>query len=784
MSYTIQDIENATQYANYRLKLRNIKTMYTKYPNVTSHMDYVIRKADPNTDYYFTPKFAHKAIVVTTDIPQKLCDKISCNNTKKDSTCTAEDETFYYRIGDKDDFEKACQPACYNLMDQPVYDQDSGLEKTHMPRLAYTQNYGCIIQPPALTWFEHPFYRSQERYEKRLNDLPLGFNLGQEDPYSYSGKRYEYNEMYCASYFDKWDAVKKTCKVEVWEMILNAVVGESIIKLTKAGIETLNTGGKSTYPSTGLKDPPPIEKEWLVTNWKTDIDPQFILPSLDFTFDSIMDTEFVSSREGKVKTRRMKRDLSNIDPVSKARPPLTPYERKKSFLNQLKKREKSLSASTRDKLEAHFSEAISSYETMPNSREIYFTPKEKAELDFFKKKSDQRLMSSNAQEVGLKSEPNLSFLKNKKQNTNKVKEPSKKRVKRNIMYEARDKEKEEEEEEEEEEIEEAVDIGNIMSGLLSSMTDEAFWRDIGIAISVDFCIDRIKSYATKAFDKLIPKLTQTILASSQKFFTKVLTKSIFATMANTVAKVIIKSASKVMLALARLTASAASVIGVVFAIISIFDIILTFWDPLGFNNKFDKSIMDEVMRESDKGLRMAMGTPVPIMTFDNLCSMMLSTDEIIENSVKTFADMYDYLESLEVNSEGTRLYKGKQITVGNVDINQETLDRAIVKGKLYTPQEFYMYECDHSDRMNYFKLSNKYTLIMVGLGLTFMIMEIYLMGLIMMVIAIGIIFTIYLNTSSINMGKYSKQILDVFSDDGADLGTSFNTSIFAATTIY
>ena len=169
------------------------------------------------------------------------------------------------------------------------------------------------------------------------------------------------------------------------------------------------------------------------------------------------------------------------------------------------------------------------------------------------------------------------------------------------------------------------------------------------------------------------------------------------------------------------------------------------------------------MKESDNAIRMSMETDVPNMTFDNLCNIMLSTDEIIENNVKSFSDMYEYLDSLLVNSEGTRINKGEIILLGNSEvINQKASERAIARGKLYTPKDFYTYECEHVDRMTYFNETNKYVLAMVGLGLMFMVMEIYLIGLIFMVIGTGIIFSVYLNTTSVNMKKYTKPLFEAF----------------------
>jgi hypothetical protein len=207
--------------------------LYSKYPHITIDLSYKITQADKDEDYYYTDAFASRAIRVDVAVSQVLCDKLSCNTTKRDGDCSTTDAAVYYRVGNTDKFEVACNPACYNLTSKIEYDEE-GNRKTQMVRTKWSDECSeCVMVPPNFAWAELPFYRSSERYEERVNNLLVGFNVSPHDPTSSTGVTFEYNKQYCDAFFDQWDPVAKDCYVPWYEETSNAVVGESIVKWQK-----------------------------------------------------------------------------------------------------------------------------------------------------------------------------------------------------------------------------------------------------------------------------------------------------------------------------------------------------------------------------------------------------------------------------------------------------------------------------------------------------------------------------------------------------------------------
>nr|WOZ57646.1 PIF-0 [Menippe mercenaria nudivirus] len=672
MSYTNKDIDNGIAYSNNRYWLKMINVLYDRYPHLTSHLEYSITQADPDVDYYYPPTFKSKAIKVTTRIPKKLCEKLSCNSVTKDRACTKMDPASYYIVGDTDNFKLQCQPSCYNLLNDPVIDDESGEEQVQMVRLHYNDPHGCVITPASNIWHEHPFYRSETVYEERLNDLPAGFNQAKEDPYSYSGITYEYNKPYCDAFFDQWDGSKRTCVKKWWEIVAYAVVGESIIKLAKAGIQEAQNGYKSSYPPVNFPPIPDIQDIWTVEGWKNDIDNSFIVPPPDYEITT---------------TAIFREKSDNIEPIV-----VSDVMKHISFLKKVKNSQRQLSNTLRRKLEESYDLKVLNTHELNEITKIKTFNKTYPSLYFEHKESGD---TQSAGEI----------------------------------------------------------IQNIIGSLLESVFTPAFWVDIGLGVSMDVILKQMKILFRKLANDIIPKLTAKLLTYTGKVFSKVFAKSVYATIANATAKIVVKTVSKIMLQLAKLMAEVASIVGIILAIMSVFDILLTIWDPLGFNNKFDESIIASVTRSSEIAMKRDLEIAVPLMTFDIFINMSLSTELILDESLNSFFHIYEYLDALTVNSEGSRIDKGSEISV---DINGDNVDQSISDSKLITPKEIFDYENDHSERMKYFNTSMKVITPLLIIGVLFMVLEIWFVVILVVILLILIMMSSYVNITTVNIGKLLK----------------------------
>ncbi|UBZ25559.1 PIF-0 [Crangon crangon nudivirus] len=664
MSYTNQDLRNAMTYTNHRLMLRNINTMYEKHPHLTSHLEYTISQADADTDYYYPIVFKKKAIVVKTHINEKLCDKVSCNSTKAMDTCISSDVAGYYHVGDDSThYGRHCQPACYHLLDNPVIDEETGNEQTQMSPVEYSKRHGCIFLPPT-TWHEFPFYRSEEKFEQRTNDIPIGFNRAPDLDYTYSGRNYTYNAPYCEAFYDGYDGGDK-CTKKWWETVLYAVVGESIIKLCKAGVQNIKNGNGSSYKPLHLAPLPPIEDEWLLANWIKDIDTSFVVPAIDYILPD--------------------------KPQQQRTLPQTPFQRRTELFNRIQKRRKHIPSNVRRKIEMG---------------EVLSTEDEEAIA---------RIRSNTARD-GKGNTWTHDYIK--------------------------------------------VGLdGAFIRAIQDILASKEFWRDMGLGIFMEQkVLGGIEKLCKKLADKIIPKLALILEKAAGKLVSIVFEKAMVATLANVAAKIMIKTAGKLLTALAKMAAEAASIIGTVLMVLAFWDLILSFWDPLGFNNKYDIRIISDIMKNSDTAMRVALGTPIPVMTFDILIGMTLTEDEIIDNGMLCFYDTYEYLDSLTVNSEGSRIYKGVEL-LGLPPTVEDTND-ALAKNALYTSTDFHRFELSHTQRMNYYKLSNNVAVGLAVLSGLFLVMGIYFMATLCITLCLMVSFISYLNAVNVNVPKYIESLLD------------------------
>lgn len=703
MSYTSQDVDNALAYSDQRLALKFLNLMHQKFPHLVSHLQYEIRQADPENDYYYPESFQPWAIVFDTKLPPNLCEKISCNNTKQNTVCVRNEMASYYRVGDDANFERHCEPACYNLLDEAIYNDETGEEAVQMIRLNYYKDK-CIIMPPALLWQEFPFYRSQEVYELRMNDLPLGFNRDTDLDYTYSGRSYKYNELYCSAFYDKWSEEKQTCVITWYERILYAVIGESIIKLVKGGIDAIKSGPPSGYVLPDDLPPiPPIESIWTLEGWSGDINTEFILPPTNYTLPP----------PTKNTTKIYRETHTNVNvPLEK-----NAYKQRLKLLKTLRRKEHSITSTLRKKLEAHYSLRILSNE---EKQQIYTVSQYNKK---FPKKGVEGLTYENIK------------LKRKMQKTNSV-----------------------EDEEEEEEPTDSVgffeSLGDILGALVASMATPGFWIDVGIGELSEAALKQFKKVALKLADTIIPKLTNMLLRTTTKMLSKVFAKSLFGTIAQCATKILIKTLSKVMIQLTKLMAEIASVVGIILAILTVFDIILTIWDPFNFNSKFDPTIIASVTQQSDEALRMSLEVAVPEMTFDLFSNIVLSPDDILDICVTSFGDIYQYLDSLTVNSEGSRIVKGFELDIEDFINPDGAVNDGIVESKKITPYDLYLFEKDHALRMRFFRSSKRFIFISFSIASVLLLLELYLFSVLVFIFALTIVMLSYLNTTNINVGRY------------------------------
>lgn len=641
MSFTEKDTQNASIYATERVKLELLNLLYKKAPHLTSHLQYTIQQADPINDYFYESKFKPKAIKVNIDITETLCDKLSCKSVTETNTCNPNEVASIYRIGDNQ-FGVQCQPACFNLHERKTL--DDGKTEPQMVHTVWNKNK-CAILPVSTIWLEHPFYRSDTKYEERVNNLVLGFNKTY-DPNTVSGLNYEFNEYYCKAFYEEFDPIKKTCDVSIWEKIAGDLIGATIIKYTKAAINAIQHTGSTIPPPDNLPPIPKLSEKYLLPNWLNDINPKFKVPDPNIQLP-------VSSSSSDNHTRKPR---------------------------------------------AIFPKTIN---------------------DGFKAINDGD--ANNSKQYLLELYDDTSNLK-------KILHPDHEKKSKTVLETIKHY---------------STKLGEIFLSILEYLCSVDGLRMIGVNLAFHGIANLVKKVFKSIVENLLPKILKSLAKTSLVLLKNVFQKSILLTVSRVTTMALFKSVSTVIVGLTKLAAQLSSIIGIILAIITVFDIILTFWDPLSLNAKFSPEILSAILQNSELALRTQYQTNEPVLTFDIFAMLLLNKEELMLVHINTFQYVNEYLNHLTVNSDGSLIDKGPPIN--NDDLQHDELHTMTnAQLKLPTIQDFYDYEKDHKIRLERINFIRKLIIQSTIVSMTFSLLKANIVAMFCFVFTIILIIVYYL----------------------------------------
>lgn len=293
-SYTEADIEAAGKFADANYNIRLIRALHAKAPHLTSWLDVTVRSAT-HDDYYIPSTLSTKSYVTTVKMTEKLCKLLSCDPTNTKDVCKSNEEASYFYVGD-DGYAAQCQPACFGMTSKITYD-DEGNEEPQMPMLFWHMNNCVVANAPMINWLEKTRWRSNTLYETRNNDMPTGFSRTPSNLPFGTGVSHKMNATYCR-YFDR-TFKDGTCKMEWWELILDAIIGMSLINTIRSAIRVLTNGGVP-FPLPNLPPlPSTLEPQLTKDGWKKNTNSNFVVPEvLDTLPDSFaMRREFREDEE-------------------------------------------------------------------------------------------------------------------------------------------------------------------------------------------------------------------------------------------------------------------------------------------------------------------------------------------------------------------------------------------------------------------------------------------------------------------------------------------------------
>lgn len=232
----------------------------------------------------------------------------------------------------------------------------------------------------------------------------------------------------------------------------------------------------------------------------------------------------------------------------------------------------------------------------------------------------------------------------------------------------------------------------IWEGLFDYLTNE----ENRLSVIFDFspiAWAAMKKLILKLAEKLGPKIAKIVAKISGKIGLRVIQTAIQTVAAKVVAMSAFRIGAQLTLFLGRMLAAAASVVGWLLFAAFVFDLIFTFWDPLGYNKLFPPKMPGDVVFNGDLALRQAFGRPTADFEWEQFINMILSEDTVFLIGLESMSDQILYLDSLIVNSEGSVIDKGDRVSFDGVDSTklEESNNHARAKENHFSSTKFQMY---------------------------------------------------------------------------------------------
>lgn len=210
-------------------------------------------------------------------------------------------------------------------------------------------------------------------------------------------------------------------------------------------------------------------------------------------------------------------------------------------------------------------------------------------------------------------------------------------------------------------------------GLLKIIcTDPEFHMQVTFDIMMDRIMDLLSKQMLRMSEVFAKMATSQIVKSSMKSITmRAATISMQLAIRKYIVGYVFSTAAKTAM---RTGAVVLGYVGVAILVLSIVGIVLTFADPYNMQGMGAGFLPKRLYTEAERSLRESLNSSNTDFTFDQLRALVLTHDENASICVQLFSDMYLYLNSLEVNSDGNRIEKGEKIPVADYDANSDAWD--------------------------------------------------------------------------------------------------------------
>lgn len=663
VTYTAEDLANADKFAQYNYRVRLLAKMHERAPHLVSWLRVSWRPATDD-DFYVPESLRSIARVIDVRYTETFCKMINCQSMKEQEPCVPNEEPSWYRVGD-DSWDVQCQAACYNTALKPTYDKN-GARAADVPWVNYHRGE-CRLVPAAASNLEKTFYRSQARYELRVNNMPTGFSrVKTDDPHS-CGFTYRNNPSYCAYFDQHWNPSTQDCQQTGLEYVVDAVLGMSLVNAVRSSIRQWTDASDQLPLPTGLPSPPQPRPPdmYRAKGWRANVDKSFVLPELVDPFLPANGNggkdDHVAGGDG---------GGGDDDETSAA----TAARQRRSV------------TSTTD---SHQPAAVESKDPAVAARNAARRDAERRHLAAAADASSAATKTRTRRATG--SESKLSEI-----------------------------------------------LRKIFTGLYEAVQDPKAWAVIGINYVNDRLLDQVRKVSLKCAERLTAYLAQGSLRFGGSLGARVIAGSVRSLSLRAVTSFAVRVGAKAAVALAKVLAATASVVGWVLVIGGLIDLVLGFWDPFGYSKMLPARYPRDAMAAFEQAQAQLYGVGDPSYGVDDLAEIILSDAERWELSLATIVDRAAYLNALVVNSEGSVIDKGQLVNTN--DFTNETMERVgnEVSAARYRFDEasFRRDSARFNARTKVAKLVNRATIVAFAVGALALLTRFHLFALLAVIVAV------------------------------------------------
>lgn len=186
-------------------------------------------------------------------------------------------------------------------------------------------------------------------------------------------------------------------------------------------------------------------------------------------------------------------------------------------------------------------------------------------------------------------------------------------------------------------------IQRAKESLVAMLRSSEFWNTVNAAFGAS--LTRIKAFCLKVVETLQSPLLRDSPKLLELAFSRTVLRGSIASVARTViVSSALRTVGKTALMIAKITAELTSVVGLLLLAVTVFDVILQFWDPYGYNNMFPAMFPADFMVAGERAMVTQFRDAAAVYDFQSLVRAVLNENKLTEIFVASLV-VWPYYDS-------------------------------------------------------------------------------------------------------------------------------------------